>query len=1016
MAGNHSEADVFAIPDFWKTSQWLTQLASETSASLIDPDLKQIRDSHSAFLPPAPTSLETEGFFKLPEFQQHFPESHQPELHPSEPYETSHDDACTSSQTSASPEPAADVWMESMGPPPSEPASFRTWEAFNTGQAVAITPSFLSEAGAGAYDALLSWPTDSLGLGNTDTPVVQTKAYFASLLSLSLGRGSVFFTRSLEDDTFSSALPEFRISGYTRQVLHGVEKLAMQCGSTYLHLAGFSRSLYASSSSRCAVALASAINQILQAVEYRVTVDGRCPRSLLELQAIIKEASIVLRPLKDLAARMPSGLSDEDVLTLVFEEASTHESNEAYVRGTLCEILRRVSVPWIEAVEEWLGTRHESGLPFTKSSIGESKIFVTVDVEVFTDDFGREIEDVDFRLDARKVPSFLPMDVAQLIFETGKNLRFVRAHHPDHPLSSSEVILSNNPPKAEWQFGWDAVLRLEKRVEQYRESMLLMLEQSRLASSYQPNVSSSFNWRGPARTARTARDFELNCFGVDEDVLEKRLLESMMHLDQPLSTQSQLQPHPSLQSPSRSRSQSPSEGDSLGRLVRARGFRGEGEEDTAPCAARASADNTPHWSLVALLSFGGIASVQAEMINRESLRLLFEKHGLQAHLNLHRDFHLLRNGLFCSRLSHALFDPDLESAERRTGVAMQGGIMGLRLGGRDTWPPASSELRLALMGVLSEAYEANSGQGEPSSSKPPKMTMGSNGAVLPGDLSFAVRDLSEEEIDKCMDPDTLEALDFLRLSYTTPPELACIITPLHLMHYDRIFKLLLRTLRMLYVVNQLYRDTNSRSKTWFEDNASYRFVRESQHFVSSIASYFLDSGIALPWQAFDRQLDSIRTQLSGRHVHTAGDKTAAAFSPTQVQDMHSVVLQRIMFSLFLRKRQQPLLKLLEEIFTIILAYARQSRLQALGRTDGEGADHQSDPAKPYAELRKKLQVFITVCRGLSEKTRAGGGGSGRYMNMKPAGGGMVEESGVGDDSLIAQLLTKLDLGGYYCRY
>lgn len=41
MAGNHSEADVFAIPDFWKTSRWLTQLASETSASLIDPDLKR---------------------------------------------------------------------------------------------------------------------------------------------------------------------------------------------------------------------------------------------------------------------------------------------------------------------------------------------------------------------------------------------------------------------------------------------------------------------------------------------------------------------------------------------------------------------------------------------------------------------------------------------------------------------------------------------------------------------------------------------------------------------------------------------------------------------------------------------------------------------------------------------------------------------------------------------------------------------------------------------------------------
>lgn len=850
-----------------------------------------------------------------------------------------------------------------------EPASLRTWKAFNTGQSVPCTPSFLSEAGARAYDAMLNWPTDSLGLDNTKTPVVQTEAYFASLLSLSLGRDSVFFTKDFENETFAGVLSEFRISGYTRQVLQGIEKQAMQCGLTYLSLAAFSRSLYASSASRCAVALASAINQILQAVEHRVTVDGRFPKSLLKLQSTIKEASVILRPLRDLAARMPSEISDEDVLTLVFQEASSLESSEAYVRDTLCEILQRVSTPWIETIEEWLGTRHEVGLPFTKSSIGEKRGFVKVDVEVFTNDFGREVEDVDFRLVIDKIPSFLPLDVAESIFETGRNLRFIRAFHPDHPLSQPGAISSNQPPEAEWQFDWDAILRLEKRVEQYMKNMLLTLERSR-SGSVQPSIPLSFGLKG------SPRKIEMNLLGLDQDMMEQRLLESIKYFDQPLSTQSQ------------------SHDDSLGRLVSARLSRGD-EEDAA------SSDNTPHWSLVALLSFGGIASAQAQIVNRESLRLLFEKHNLQAHLDLHRDFHLLRNGLFCSRLSHALFDPDLATAERHAGVAMQGGIMGLRLGGRDTWPPASSELRLALMGVLHEAYEAGGGK----SSKVNKM--GSDGPVLPGDLSFAVRDLSEEEIDKCMDPDTLEALDFLRLSYTTPPELTCIVTSLHLMHYDRIFKLLLRTLRMLYVVNQLHRDTNnSRSNAWWlEDNASYRFVREAQHFVSSIASYFLDSGIALPWQAFDRKLDGIRTELSGRGPCT-GDKATFSPSPTLVRDMHSLVLERVLFALFLRKRQQSVLRLLDEIFTIILAFAKRWRLQALGKVD-EGADR-LDPAKPYAELRKKLQVFITVCRGLSEKARASG--------KKSAAAGMVEDFGIGDDSLIAQLLTKLDLGDYYCRH
>ncbi|GAB0140508.1 hypothetical protein EsHS_00001128 [Epichloe bromicola] len=959
MAGNHSEADVFAIPDFWKTSKWLTQLAGETSTSLFGHELNELRDKEDNLFPLAPISLETEGFFKLPEFE----DSAEPDQ--STPDEAN-DAASTSSQISTCVETTADVWMESTEVVP-EPASLRTWKAFNTGQSVPCTPSFLSEAGAGAYDALLNWPTDSLGLDNTKTPVVQTEAYFASLLSLSLGRDSVFFTKNFENETFAAVLSEFRVSGYTRQVLHGIEKQAMQCGLTYLSLAAFSRSLYASSASRCAVALASAINQILQAVEHRVTVDGRFPKSLLELQSTIKEASVVLRPLKDLAARMPSEFSDEVVLTLVFQEASSLESSELYVRDALCEILQRVSTPWIETIEEWLGTRHEVGLPFTKSNIGEKRGFIKVDVEVFTDDFGREVEDVDFRLVVDKIPSFLPLEVAQSIFETGRNLRFIRAFHPDHPLSQPGAISSNKPPEAEWQFDWDAILRFEKRVEQYKKSMLLTLERSR-SGSVQPSVPFSFGLKG------SPRKIEMNLFGPDQDMMEQRLLESIIYLDQPLSTQSQ------------------SHDDSLGRLVSARLSRSD-EEDAA------SSDNTPHWSLVALLSFGGIASAQAQIVNRESLRLLFEKHNLQAHLDLHRDFHLLRNGLFCSRLSHALFDPDLETAERHAGVAMQGGVMGLRLGGRDTWPPASSELRLALMGVLYEAYEAGGGK----SSNVTKM--GSDGPVLPGDLSFAVRDLSEEEIDMCMDPDTLEALDFLRLSYTTPPELTGIVTSLHLMHYDRIFKLLLRTLRMLYVVNQLYRDTNnSRSNAWLEDKASYRFVREAQHFVSSIASYFLDSGIALPWQAFDRKLDGIRTELSGRGPCT-GDKATFSPSPTQVRDMHSLVLERVLFALFLRKRQQSVLRLLDEIFTIILAFAKRWRLKALGKVD-EGADR-LDPAKPYAELKKKLQVFITVCRGLSEKARASG---------KKSAAGMVEDFGIGDDSLIAQLLTKLDLGDYYCRH
>src|SRR5690606_14844995 len=126
---------------------------------------------------------------------------------------------------------------------------------------------------------------------------------------------------------------------------------------------------------------------------------------------------------------------------------------------------------------------------------------------------------------------------------------------------------------------------------------------------------------------------------------------------------------------------------------------------------------SPNWTLVPLLSFGPVIEAQSSLISRECMRLLFDTHQVRTHIDLLRQYFLFGNGVFCSRLAHALFDPDLSSAERRSGVALSGGTMGLRLSGRRTWPPASSELRLALMGVLSECYQ-------PPSASPSQATAG----------------------------------------------------------------------------------------------------------------------------------------------------------------------------------------------------------------------------------------------------------------------------------------------------
>ncbi|KAJ3489896.1 hypothetical protein NLG97_g5896 [Lecanicillium saksenae] len=949
MAGEENEANLFAVPDFWQKSKWLQDLATDPKADFFSlrKNGDALQKSPGTFADVTPIVAEPNGLFRAPIFDSSEPVDAEPSV----------DEASTTSESIVDPTVEADTWMD-LDELLTEAPAHRTWDAFEAGTTAPHEPLFLSEAGASAYDALLSWPTDPLNLKNTDIPVVQTKAYFSGLLSLALGQPSLLFVRNYPAKTFRPALPKFRISGYSREVLAGVEEECLMCGMRILDLQAFIQKSYTGEAGPCRVALASAISQILQVVHKYVTVDKVQPRSLLQLQTSIACLAAIVKPLVRLNAQLRQSMGDHDILSAVFHHASLADADSRYIRDMMREILQRVSIPWIEFLQEWIGTKAEQGIPLTKADVGAQKWFVKVDTEIYVDDFGRQVEDVDFRLDRSRMPSFIPDDVAQSIFETGKNLRFIKSHHPEHILANIQFTIMQKPPEIRWLFDWNAISRVERLIKQFREKIMAAVNNSRVGNtSHLVSVSHG--------SSQEAEDYKLEFFGVNEDEMESRIQASIQRLQQPLKDETAR--------------------DSLSTIVRRQLDQGFSDNSGSGL--------TPHWSLLPLLSFGAMVSAQARSINQEHMRLLFVKHDLLEHLRLYREFHMLGSGLFCTRLSQALFNPDLESAERQAGIARQGGIMGLRLGGRDTWPPASSELRLALMGILSDAFFDNRQQ---SSRKP-----GRDGEKLPGDLSFAVRDLSEEEIEKCMDPDSLEALDFLCLQYTTPPALSNVITPVILLQYDRIFRLLLRVLRMMYVVDELFRQTlwTNRLYGYELPDEEYRFVREARIFVSSVAGYFLDTAISIPWQAFENRLEQIQAALA---LSSNDSVTKQPPSPLQLQQLHGKLLQAVMRGLFLRKRQEPILNLLEDIFKGILEYAKFAKAG-----DSEMAAGRKSAAEIYHEFRQKVQVFITVCRSLSEKAKS--------EPKDKDGEGLFTTAGVGDESIVAQLLSKLDLDNYYVK-
>lgn len=308
--------------------------------------------------------------------------------------------------------------------------------------------------------------------------------------------------------------------------------------------------------------------------------------------------------------------------------------------------------------------------------------------------------------------------------------------------------------------------------------------------------------------------------------------------------------------------------------------------------------------------------VQSRLLNGTLLRLLFRQFSLRENFTLNQSFHLLGNGLFVQHLTRALFTSEIEGS-------------GLRLDNRSKqWPPLSSELRLGLMGVLSESYGS---------------------ADIPGNLSFAIRELGDQEIEKCLDVNSIHALDFLRLRYEAAAPLDAILSDTAMAKYDDCFRVLLGVLRMLHFVTLLRNTAQEKNSS----AALQAFAHEVWSCVSGLSSYFFDIGVAGPWKQFQCLLDGVEADLGVEDDQgTFGERVT--FGISHLRDKHNHMLDTIRSRLFLRSRHDKLRNLIDEIFGHILS------VQMDAQTDGD----------MLWEQRNKLRRLVKQLQGaLQELTR-----------------------------------------------
>ncbi|RMZ86631.1 hypothetical protein DV736_g6145, partial [Chaetothyriales sp. CBS 134916] len=267
------------------------------------------------------------------------------------------------------------------------------------------------------------------------------------------------------------------------------------------------------------------------------------------------------------------------------------------------------------------------------------------------------------------------------------------------------------------------------------------------------------------------------------------------------------------------------------------------------------------------LSLSPFLFAQHRLVSYSVLNALFSTHRFSLHLYLLRQIHLFGDGMFTARLSMALFGDDElgSSGEGDRSTTSQSITSGLRLQTRDSWPPASSELRLVLMGILSDSVQSAVGPGIV--------------RELEDTSSFAIRDLSDDELDACRDINSIHALDFLKLQYKpSNPLLEAVVTTDSLSKYDRIFKHLLRVLRL------------------------------KSHFMATLADYCANVAIALPWARLQQAVKGIESRL-GKDDY---DGT-----------LHASTLDEMLRALLLRKQSEAAaeaeaMRALETLFNLVL--------------------------------------------------------------------------------------------------
>ncbi|KAF9164881.1 hypothetical protein DFQ26_000927 [Actinomortierella ambigua] len=419
--------------------------------------------------------------------------------------------------------------------------------------------------------------------------------------------------------------------------------------------------------------------------------------------------------------------------------------------------------------------------------------------------------------------------------------------------------------------------------------------------------------------------------------------------------------------------------------------------------------------------------IHAGLIDTCFVSFFFHDLHLLDHWRVVERFMLMRDGIFVTLFSDALFDDENGFIQQQLTKAV-GKVGPSRAQERKMnvpWPPRGGELEAGLRTVLLDAFQ----------SIDPKCSLQAD--VLDDTLAFAVKDY-RENVTICRDIHAMESLDFLYLEYRPPgPVQMLILQPQTMEKYTRLFTFHLRLLRVHASMQQCFRQLKTLSRIPLHGQRSYgsalqatdlqflqQFRFEAEQVLEGLRGYLFDTAVGANWTRFMKRMEATKSRVEAHLLMEEATATGGASSLPctghrrregdgdggegddddddeghdyvngcidslpAIREAHEQVLEQILVQALLKRKQRPVLKVVHEVLGCMVQLGKQVRelLQILeaasnerdgheGMEEDEGDDdnnNEKDVAvqETMQRVRAQYERFRSACTMLTRVLKA----------------------------------------------